>query len=864
MVVSLPAASDWRKRLGQAARDLKPLELVLLCAVYVALAKASLTLATTHENVSPVWPPTGLALAAVLLLGYRVWPAIFVGALIANITTGGPLVSVVGIAVGDTLEAVVGALLLWKIAGFRRSLEGMRDVLALLLLGALLATTISATVGVGSLWAAGSIPADLVGFEWRVWWLADAAGTLLITPLILVFASRPSLPREAARVAEGLGTLALLVAVSLLIFSQSTVLVWAILPILLWIAFRFRQPGAVVGSFIVAAIGVWFTARGLGPFAHASRDTALLTEQAFMGMAAATALFAAVLGTESQRLRETLGRLRRSELNLSEAQRVAEFGSWEWDIVRDEVTWSDQLYRIYGLEQKGFQATFEGYLERVHPEDRDRVSNQIRAAVVRGGSFTFEERIVRPDGEVKRLLSRGRALKEESGRVTGMLGVCQDVTRQRSNEEELRHLADHDPLTGLINRRRLLEELDREVARNRSLGGHSATLVIDLDHFQYVNDTLGHAVGDHVISRIADLIRERIEPGDVLARLGGDEFAVFLAGADERAAREAAETMLAVVREKAVVASPERTVRVTASIGIALLDGVPVFSGEELLAAADIAMYRAKEGGRDRVYLQGPADETDMRTRLNWSERVRDALEHDRFVLHAQPIVDLRSGEIARHELLLRMNDQDELVMPSSFLPVAEEFGTIGAVDRWVIGEAIELVEARASAGEDITLEINLSGTSVTDDEVLGSIEEKLAKSSIDPSSLIFEVTETAAIRSIPQAREFANRIAELGCAFALDDFGTGFGSFYYLKHLPFDYLKIDGDFVRDLPNSPTDQLTVRAIVEIAEGMGKRTIAEFVESEASLELLRGYGVDFAQGFHIGRPAPIAERWPVAS
>jgi diguanylate cyclase (GGDEF)-like protein/PAS domain S-box-containing protein len=844
-------------------RALHPVQLVLLCAVYVAVAKGGLAFATTHESVSPVWPPTGVALAAVLLLGYRVWPAILAGAFIANVTTGGPLLSVMGISVGNTLEAVVGAFLLWRVANFRRTLVGMRDVLALLVLGALVATTISATIGVGSLWAGGSIPADMVGFEWRVWWLGDAAGALLIAPLILVFAGRPALPKKPARVAEALATLALLAMVSVLVFNSPETLVWAVFPILLWVAFRFRQAGAVVGSLVVAGIGVWFTARGYGPFAHESRDTALLTEQAFMGMAAVTALFAAVLGTEHQRLRETLGRLRRSELNLVEAQRVAQLGSWEWDVERDDVTWSDELYRIYGLRPQQFDATFEGYLERVHAEDRTRVVGLIQAALAEGGSFSFEERIVRPDGEVKRLLSRGQTITDEFGRVT-MLGVCQDVTRQRENEEQLRHLADHDSLTGLINRRCLLEQLDREVARNRQLGGESATLVIDLDHFKHVNDTLGHAVGDHLIARIADLLRERIGPGDVLARLGGDEFGIFLSGVDESTATATAETLLATIRDHAVVASPERTLRMTASIGIAILDGAPVLSGEELLAAADIATYRAKEGGRDRFHLQGPADESDMRTRLSWSERVRDALEHDRFVLHAQPILDLRSGEVARHELLLRMFDRNELIMPSAFLHVAEEFGSIKSVDRWVIGKAIELVQERSELGEPITLEINLSGTSVTDDEVLAFIEDELARSSIDPSSLIFEVTETAAIRSIAKARQFASRVEDLGCAFALDDFGTGFGSFYYLKHLPFDYLKIDGDFIRDLPNSPTDQLTVRAIVEIAKGMGKRTIAEFVESEASLELLRGYGVDFAQGFHIGRPAPVEECWPAGS
>jgi EAL domain-containing protein (putative c-di-GMP-specific phosphodiesterase class I) len=273
-------------------------------------------------------------------------------------------------------------------------------------------------------------------------------------------------------------------------------------------------------------------------------------------------------------------------------------------------------------------------------------------------------------------------------------------------------------------------------------------------------------------------------------------------------------------------------------------------------------MYRAKETGRDRLHVRSPDDNTDMRNRLTWSERVREALEHDRFVLQAQPIMNLATGDIAQHELLVRMVDEGRLIRPGAFLYVAEEFGMIQAIDKWVLSEAVRLIEGQAELGERLVLEVNLSGSSVTDEEVLGHIESELATSSIDPSCLIFEVTETAAITNIERARQFATRVAELGCSFALDDFGTGFGSFYYLKHLPFDYLKIDGDFIRDLPRNQADRLTVQAIVEIAKGMGKKTIAEFVETEEVLALLRTLGVDFAQGFRVGAPGDLERFWDV--
>ena len=254
-----------------------------------------------------------------------------------------------------------------------------------------------------------------------------------------------------------------------------------------------------------------------------------------------------------------------------------------------------------------------------------------------------------------------------------------------------------------------------------------------------------------------------------------------------------------------------------------------------------------------------------MRARVTWGDQVRDALEQDRFILYQQPILDLAADRVTRHELLLRMvSDDGEVIPPGAFLHIAEESGLIREIDRWVVSEAVALVAAHERNGHKLKLSVNLSGPSVSDPQLLEVVERELSESGIDPTSLIFEVTETAAIINIEKAKLFGRRLADLGCAFALDDFGAGFGSFYYLKHLPFDYLKIDGDFIRNLPDNAPDQLTVQAIVQIARGLHKRTIAEFVESQPTLELLRLYGVDYAQGYHIGRPVPVTESWTEAT
>jgi EAL domain-containing protein (putative c-di-GMP-specific phosphodiesterase class I) len=270
-------------------------------------------------------------------------------------------------------------------------------------------------------------------------------------------------------------------------------------------------------------------------------------------------------------------------------------------------------------------------------------------------------------------------------------------------------------------------------------------------------------------------------------------------------------------------------------------------------------MYDAKEAGRARAVVYDATEDRQERmlSRMTWADRVRDALANKAFMLYSQPVLSLRGDPVARCELLLRMcGENGDVIPPGSFLYIAERFDLIQEIDRWVVSRAIELLAEQQAAGNDIVLCVNLSGKSVTDPRLPDHIASELGAHGANGRGLCFEVTETAAVVNIDRARQFARRIAELGCEFALDDFGAGFASFYYLKHLTFDLLKIDGEFVTDLANSVTNQLVVKAVVDIARGLGKRTIAEFVEDAETLELLRGMGVDFAQGYHIAKPAPL--------
>jgi diguanylate cyclase (GGDEF)-like protein/PAS domain S-box-containing protein len=1279
-------------------------KLVLVAFVYVAAAKAGLVLAYENSSVTAIWPPTGIALAALVLGGPRLWPAIALGAVLANSRTGLSAPTVAAIAAGNTLEALAGAHLL-RAVRFRPSLQRVRDVLALVLAAAV-CTVVAATIGVLSLRVGAGLDAARVASVWGTWWLGDAGGVLLVTPVLLALAAarRPTAVRPA-RVAEAVALATAAVVVTAVVFSDTAPVEYLVLPILMWAALRFRQAGTALVTFAIAVVADGFTVGGLGPFVRSSPDASLLLSQTFIGVGAVVGLVlgavtierggarAALLAARHDlelQVEERTAALERIQARLLEAHELARLGSWEWDVAADTVTWSEVLYQIYGIDPHEHQATFGGYLERLHPDDRERVTETIQSALTDQCSFAFDERIVRPDGAIRILASRGQVVAGSDGRPERMIGICQDVTESRRAERALReseerarlivdaasdafvstgaddrvidwnaqaealfgwtreealgcelaellvparnrarhrasmasflrgadaswlnermerealhrdgheflteltispvltedgytfntfmhditdrrrrerylatehavsrallesrtldearaavlyafgtglgwamggwwaadreaatmrcqefwsdvasgtstferatrrlrctrghalpgrawatgdaqvvpalaqeadfprlraateagltaaiavplvsqgavvavmeffatdglhlgdelaemmarlservtqyaerkdaenhlreaeerfrrafedagtgmaligvggdeegrflevndalcastrytrdelqamnvgaimhpedagetlelirqltngemdslqgesrlldaegnvvwttfstsvirdadgrplyriaqiqditerkrfegqlqHLADHDPITALFNRRRLEEELARELAAAARYRTGGAVLALDLDNFKYVNDTLGHSAGDQLIADVAEILRGRLRRTDTVARLGGDEFAIVLPHADERQARSVAEDLLAAIRSEAVVTTAKGSRRATASIGIALFPyAADQLTVEELLVEADIAMYDAKEAGRDQacVYDARSSRQQSLEARMTWGEQIREALEEGRFTLYAQPIVPLQGGGSARHELLVRMVGRDgDIIPPGAFLAVAERFDLVQEIDQWVVGRAIELLAEHQRMGHDVVFDVNLSAKSLGNADLPADIARRLAAAGVDPSRLVFEVTETAAIVNVDRAKQFARRLGELGCGFALDDFGAGFASFYYLKHLPFDYLKIDGEFVESLAASDTNKLVVQAVVSIARGLGKKTVAEFVGDEETLELLRRYGVDFAQGFHLGRPVPVEE------
>jgi diguanylate cyclase (GGDEF)-like protein len=711
--------------------------LAVLTAIYFVSGKLGLVLAFVNVSASAVWPPTGIALAAVLALGYRVWPAIFLGAYLVNITTAGSVATSLGIATGNTLEAVIGAYLVDRFANGRHAFDRAQDVFRLAVLAGMLSTVVSATFGVTSLSLAGFSSAADYGQVWLTWWLGDAVGVLIVAPVALLWYLEPRLRCSRRQLLEAIALLLGVICIGLIVFGNllpwhgGDYPIWFFcIPLLVWIAARFGQRETATATLLLSVVATWGTLRGFGPFVRASQHESLLLLQMFMGVMAMMAMALSASLFERKRL-----------------------------------------------------------------------------------------------------------------------------------EAHLVHLADHDPLTDLLGRRGFHAELWRQLAKARRYGVRGALLFLDLDDFKRVNDTLGHAAGDRVLSSMAALLRARLRDTDLLARLGGDEFAILLPHASDGQARAVAEQLLKAIRDHTsmIEGSP---VAVSASIGIALFPDHG-HSVEQLLAGADASMYRAKAaGGNQFLVCSAELDQLGKDRALPDPEGVREAFENGRMLLYGQPILDLRRNRITQYELLPRLTPEaGDQFSPAAILAAAERSGVIHAIDRWVLGQAIGLLARPRGRGHALQLCVSLSTNALSDRELVPAIRRQLLGASVDPQHLVLEISEAATLSDADQAGAFVSEVKGLGCQIALDHFGVGFFSLSQLKRLPVDYVKIDEHLIRDLEGDRVDRHLVEAIVGVSRALGPKTVGEGVGDSNTMRLLRECGVDYAQGSYVGKPRAAAELWP---
>jgi PAS domain S-box-containing protein len=487
---------------------------------------------------------------------------------------------------------------------------------------------------------------------------------------------------------------------------------------------------------------------------------------------------------------------------MSEAERIARFGVWKWDLAAGTVRWSAELHRLYGVAPGEFAGTVEDFVGRLHPDDRDRVWGHVSAAMETMEPFAFEERILWPDGTMRELLSQGHVIPGPDGKAAALVGVCHDITERVQAERAL----------GVSERRmRAIVDNTPSVIAVKDLEGRY--LMANAEAGRVVGRTADELIGRHCTEMF---------PSDVAQQIRAD---------DHRAVAEGRP----VYDEAVLLIDGEPRTYVTVTFALPDSEGRPA---EVCTIGTDVTEQREREGAR--------------RDRLDWKERIAAAIADGRMVVHAQPVVDTARGDELTSELLVRMwgeGDDPELLQPGAFLPAAERYGLIQSIDVWVVGQALQLARDRRFS-------VNLSAISLCDPDTRAEILELLSADSAAAANIVFEITETAALEHLDAASTFAEAITRLGCGLALDDFGTGFGSFTYLRRLPLRYLKIDMTFVSSMARSVDDRRVVQSIIGIAEQFGLRTIAEGVEDQQTLELLGEMGADFAQGFHIGRPAPV--------
>lgn len=440
------------------------------------------------------------------------------------------------------------------------------------------------------------------------------------------------------------------------------------------------------------------------------------------------------------------------------------------------------------------------------------------------------------------------------------------ATALGERDAKLLRLANHDPLTGLFNRRRFVDELEQLLSKSPASKGLGSLFFVDLDQFKYVNDTCGHPAGDRLIVTVAERLRATVGDRGVVARFGGDEFAILVPEVGKREAKKLADCILEDMRQLSHI-EDDNVIHVHCSIGITMIRAGEA-THDDLVAQADIACREAKARGRNRAefYRVSKRETRQMAADVGWMRKLREAIDQDLFLLRFQPVVNIATGETSHHEVLVRLKMSDgEIAGPDMFLPAAVRFGLMAEIDAWMIAHAFEAQAKYAEDDPELRLAVNLSANAFETEDLSGFVAAQLEKHGVSPKKIVFEITENLAVRHLTHVERQVAALREMGCEVALDDFGKGYSSLGYIQQLSFDYIKIDGSFIRNLVKNPVDQKMVRLIAEIGREAGMKTIAEYVQSGPAFSLLAELGVDFAQGYYVGKPVsvPRPRTFPVA-
>ena len=536
------------------------------------------------------------------------------------------------------------------------------------------------------------------------------------------------------------------------------------------------------------------------------------------------------------------------------SEAVSNHGSWEYELDEQVIRWSPALFRIHGVSPHEFEPTNDTVRALIHPEDRDAYRDVVADAVAARSPFAYQHRIVQPGGSERVVMVRGAYLEGIDGGSPRLVGTTQDVTGRVGDEERLWHLADHDSLSGLFNRRRFMEELTREVAFAQRSGEPGALLVLDVDRFKDINDSLGHMVGDSLLIRIAEQLRSRLRRTDTLARLGGDEFAIVLPCCPVEQGQKIAHEILAKLNQHASVQIAGMERRLTASIGVAVFGPGQPRTADELLVEADLAMYRAKAKAGGTLEVFDEEMRAELAARMSTEGELREALSGQELRVHYQPIIALTDGATVGCEALVRWEHPLRgMVAPADFIPIAEECGLIGEIGAFVLDRACRQASDWRHVGRNLYVSVNVSPRQLVSRDMAREVALALESSGLPAPLLCLEVTETSLLGDSGPVVSGLRELKRLGVRIAIDDFGGGASSLGLLRILPLDQIKIDRMFIEGIADQADDRAIVAAVLSMADELGMSVVAEGIETDQQQGQLRELGCQYAQGFLYARP-----------
>jgi diguanylate cyclase (GGDEF)-like protein len=547
----------------------------------------------------------------------------------------------------------------------------------------------------------------------------------------------------------------------------------------------------------------------------------------------------------------------KSDLQMANAQRVSSVGSWEWSIVPDVVTWSNEMYRICGVDPATFGKNYQGFLALVHPVDRPQVEIAVRAALDHGATYDLEHRLLLSDGMVRAVHGKADVVFDVDGKAQSMSGTLQDITQRKLAEERIHYLANYDGLTDLPNRNLLEDRMNQAITLARRSSQRITILCLNLDGFKFINDSYGHAVGNNLLKAVAVRIKAAVRESDTVARFGGDAFVLIFPGlVDNRDVLRSVQRAMDLFTKPFLVDS--RALHITASIGVCLYpdDGENV---DVLLKNADVAMYEAKENGRNRFEFYAQEMGRRIEQYVEMENALRVALEQHQFEVYYQPKVNLGNGKFSGVEALIRWNHpQNGVIQPGIFISLAEKTGLIGPIGEWVMRTACAQAKQWHDMGfDDISVAVNLSAYQFGQQNVTSLVSRVLADTGLAARHLDLELTESMLMSDSESMLAALRDIKAIGVTLTLDDFGTGYSSLAYLKRFPIDVIKIDRSFVRNITTDPNDASLTRTIVLMAKSLKMKTVAEGVETPGQLGFLNAIKCDAVQGYYFSEPVNAA-------